>query len=82
MFRKTLGGALVAIIVTIGLAGLAIPYFWVTWIWHLDWGTFLVNRRWIFGFIGLTFGTFLLLFFLAMGTVALAMAAWDWGKNT
>src|SRR5271166_6509567 len=56
MLRKILGGALVAIVVVIGLIALAIPYYWAYWIWSLDWGTFLVNRRWIFGFLGFTLG--------------------------
>ena len=81
MFRKTLGGALVAITVVIGLVALAIPYYWAYWIWHLDWGTFLVNRRWIFGFVGLTFGTPVLFFGVAFGTAVLAMTAWEWGKG-
>ena len=81
MFRKILGVALVAITAVIGLVALAIPYYWAYWIWHLDWGTFLVNRRWIFGFMGLTFGTFLLLIGIAMGTAVLAITAWEWGKG-
>ena len=81
MFRKILGVALVAITAVIGLVALAIPYYWAYWIWHLDWGTFLVNRRWIFGFMGLTFGTFLLLFGIAMGTAVLAISVWEWGKG-
>jgi hypothetical protein len=78
MFRKILGGALVAIVVAIGLVALAIPYYWAYWIWHLDWGTFLMNRRWILGFVGFTFGTFVLLVCVAVGTASLAMAAWYW----
>ena len=81
MFRKSLGGALAAIVAMIGFAALAIPYYWAYWIWHLDWGTFLRSRRWIFDFLGLTLGTSLLLFFIAAGTATLAMAAWEWGKG-
>jgi hypothetical protein len=81
MFRKILGGALVAIIVVIGLIALAIPYYWAYWIWHLDWGTFLVHRRWIFGFIGFTFVTLLLLVCVVGATVGLAINAWDWVDN-
>jgi hypothetical protein len=81
MFRKILGGVLVAIVAVIGLVALAIPYYWAYWIWHLDWGTFLVNRRWIFGFVGLTFGTFLILFGIAVGTAFLALFVWELGKG-
>jgi hypothetical protein len=81
MFRKTLGGALAATVAVIGLLALAIPYYWAYWIWHLDWGTFLMNRRWIFGFLGFTIGTLLLFLGIAAGTAMLGMAAWDWGKG-